>query len=52
MFHMPLVVMATNLHFDTLMQHQTFRFMVFYRFTHNYFENFTKDHRNDFNILF
>ena len=25
----PLVAMATNLHFDILMQHQTFRFMVF-----------------------
>ena len=48
----PLVAMATNLHSDILMQHQTFRFMLFYRFTHNYFENFTKDHKNDFNILF
>ena len=26
--------------------------MVFYRFTHNYFGNFIKDHKNDFNILF
>ena len=25
----PLVAMATNFHFDILMQHQTFRFMVF-----------------------
>ena len=23
----------------------------FYRFAHNYFENFIKDHKNDFNIL-
>ena len=25
---------------------------IFYRFTHNYFENFIRDHKNDFNILF
>ena len=48
--------MATNFHFDILMQYQTFRFMVFYRSIHSYFENFIKDHKNDlifcFNNLF
>ena len=48
----PLVSMATNLHFDILIQHRTFKFMVFFhRFFHNHFENFIKDHKNDFNIL-
>ena len=37
--------MVTNIHFDILMQHQTFRFM------HNYFENSIKDHKNYFNIV-
>ena len=48
----PLVSMATNLHFDILLQHRTFIFMAFYRFSHNYFENFIQDHKNDFKILF